>query len=197
MTIKGIICDFGGVIGTDADTILHDILIERGVSEEEFLEIWRLHWPKMKIGEEETDDIWNEVKKRYGDFDIDELKSEYRKGITVDASIIDYFRKVKSKGIKLAVLANEAREWFNLKNEIGKLDEVFDVVYSSADLKVPKPYPESYLKTLKALGLEAEEVVFVDNMERNTKAAEEIGMKSILFVNLEQLKKELIGLGII
>jgi FMN phosphatase YigB (HAD superfamily) len=38
--------------------------------------------------------------------------------------------------------------------------------------------------------------VFVDYMEKNIKAAEEVGMKGILFKNIDQLKKDLESLGI-
>ena len=41
--IKGIICDFGGVLGSDADTIFHEVLSENNVSDAEFQEIWRIH----------------------------------------------------------------------------------------------------------------------------------------------------------
>ena len=46
------------------------------------------------------------------------------------------------------------------------------------------------------LGVEAADTVFIDNMERNTKAAEELGIKGVFFTDIEKLKTDLEELGI-
>jgi HAD superfamily hydrolase (TIGR01509 family) len=194
--IKGIICDFGGVLGTDADTIFRDVLIENRISEEEFKEVWRLHWPNMKIGKTDTKPIWAELKKRYPNLNLNQMKIDYENKISVDKKMLGFFKILKSKGFKLAILANEANDWMDIKIEKGRLKEIFNIIHSSADLKIPKPEKEAYLKTVKDLGLETNEVIFIDNMERNKKAAEECEIKSILFESLAKLKKDLAELDI-
>jgi len=41
------------------------------------------------------------------------------------------------------------------------------------------------------LNVKSEEAIFIDDKERNTKAAEALGIKSIIFKNFDQFKKDL------
>lgn len=77
------------------------------------------------------------------------------------------------------------------QNKKGNLTKIFDKVYSSADIKLVKPDKESFKFILKALKSKPEETLFIDNKEQNTKAAEDLGLESILFINAKQLKKQL------
>jgi choline kinase len=45
--------------------------------------------------------------------------------------------------------------------------------------------------TLEKLNVKPEEAIFIDDMERNTKASEALGIKSIVFENFDQFKKDL------
>ncbi len=67
----------------------------------------------------------------------------------------------------------------------------FDVKVFSCIEGVIKPDRKIYEITLKKLGVKPEEVVFVDDKEENVKAAQDIGINTILFKNSEQFKKEL------
>lgn len=194
--INTIIFDFGGVMGTDSDPIFFEVLAKHGVSKKTSLEIWEKHWKKMEIDNERVDAIWNTVKK-YTTSDIKNISNEYYELIAVNQEMIELCEKLKQKGYKLGMLANETYEWMNIKRQKGNLDKLFDVVYSSADLKSAKPEKKAYLKTLGSLKAKPEETIFIDDRERNVLAAEKLGIKSFVFKDIEQLKKDLSKINII
>lgn len=188
--INTIIFDFGGVLGTDSDTIFIKALVKNKVTENQARKIWRKHWPKLKTGEEHVKSIWCEVEK-HTTTDINKIIHEYNESISVNFDILDICKKLKQKSFKLGILANESSEWMDIKRKKGNLNKIFDIVYSSADIKTPKPFKESYDKILNSLNSTPEETLFIDNMDRNTIAAEELGIKSILFKDIIDLKNKL------
>ena len=54
-----------------------------------------------------------------------------------------------------------------------------------------EPSKKIYLEVLKKLKVKGDECVFIDNEERNIKTAKSLGMKTILFKSMRQLRKEL------
>ncbi|MBU0709014.1 HAD-IA family hydrolase [Patescibacteria group bacterium] len=190
--INTIIFDFGGVLGTDADTIFIETLENNGFTAEKAKEIWRLHWPSLKLGSEDVDVLWRAVGEKTKT-SISIIINEYNDAIAVDESVLNLCKLLRDNGYKLGILANEAFEWMNIKRDKGRLSEVFDAVCSSADLGIPKPDPRSYKLILDKIGSRPEETLFVDNLKRNTKAAETLGIECIVFRDIDQLRKELKG----
>jgi len=194
--INTIIIDFGGVLGTNSDLIFIVALSKNGISKDTALEIWEKHWPKMRVGDEHVEAIWKTVEK-YTTSNIKKITDDYNELIGVSHDMLNLCKDMKKRGYKMGVLANETFEWMDIKREKGKLNEIFDVVYSSADLKFLKPLKESYLKTLESLNAKPGETLFIDNKEKNTKAAEKLGIKSLVFKNITQLKKDLTEIKVI
>ncbi len=65
----------------------------------------------------------------------------------------------------------------------------FSKVFLSFDVGYMKPDKRSYLAVLKELGMP--EAVFIDDRERNVRAAELLGIKGIVYDNPAQLKADL------
>jgi len=66
--------------------------------------------------------------------------------------------------------------------------EGFDEVVLSNEVGLQKPSPEIYQLALSRLRVSADEAVFVDDREINTVAAEALGISSIIYKSIEQLK---------
>lgn len=193
--INTIIIDFGGVLGTDSDTIFFVTLSKHGIPKESALQIWNKHWPAMGEGSEHVESAWRTVAE-HTTSNIHDVINDYNDLIFVNHDMLKICSDLKKKGYKMAILANETLEWMDIKREKGKLNEIFDVVYSSADVKFLKPLNESYLKTLESLNAKPEETLFIDDKERNTKAAEALGMKGLIFQNIIQFKNALSDLEV-
>jgi HAD superfamily hydrolase (TIGR01509 family) len=150
----------------------------------------------LKIGQERIDKIWETVRE-YTTSDVEQISSEYNDLIAIDIEMIELCKILKQKGYKLGILANESYDWMNIKKKRYDLDKIFDIVYSSADIKVAKPEKESYLKIIENLHARPEETLFIDNLSRNTQAAEALGIKSLLFTDSDQLQKDLAKMNIV
>lgn len=194
--INTIIFDFGKVLGTDPYVVFCKALSKYGISKEIAREILGKHWFKLKIGEENADKLWSTVE-GYNPAEINNIILEFNNLISVDDDMIDLCRELKDKGYKLGILANEGLEWMEIKREKGKLKEIFDIIYSSADIKIPKPEEGAYLRILKDLGSEPSETLFIDDLERNTSAAEKLGIKSFIFTGIDKLREDLKNLNIL
>ena len=72
----------------------------------------------------------------------------------------------------------------------------FDIVILSYKVGVRKPDPKIYQIAIDRLQMAPEEIIFVDNAQENFGEANKLGLKGILFKNVEQLKDELKHLGV-
>lgn len=71
------------------------------------------------------------------------------------------------------------------------LIELFDTVVISAEVRVMKPEAKIYSIALEQAGVKAEEAVFVDDVQANIDACQNIGMKGVLFRDPQKAKDEL------
>ncbi|MGZ5286607.1 MAG: HAD-IA family hydrolase, partial [Flavisolibacter sp.] len=67
----------------------------------------------------------------------------------------------------------------------------------SGEEKMRKPHPEFYRLLLSRFDLQADTALFIDDNIRNVKAAEALGIRSIHFQSPRDLKKDLMGMGIL
>ena len=66
----------------------------------------------------------------------------------------------------------------------------------SYKVKYLKPEKEIYLDLINKLNLDAEECIFIDDLEKNVIGAKKIGIKGIQYKNHENLLKELRKLSV-
>jgi putative hydrolase of the HAD superfamily len=105
--------------------------------------------------------------------------------------LLSYYRSLRSRGIRLAILTNNVREWHDAWRTRLKVDELFELVVDSAFEGTRKPEPEIYALTLSRLGLPGEACAFVDDVEVNLPPARAAGMHAIHFRETSQVVAEL------
>jgi HAD superfamily hydrolase (TIGR01509 family) len=81
--------------------------------------------------------------------------------------------------------------WYRLIENKLKLSRYAKWSFVSCELGVRKPDPAIFHIACDTLELPAERLLFVDDRERNTSAAAELGMDTILFESAPQLRREL------
>ena len=69
--------------------------------------------------------------------------------------------------------------------------DMFDVLVFSCIEGVKKPGSKIYKLTLEKLGSEAEQSVFIDDKPEYISGAKEVGINTVLFQSLDQVKNEL------
>jgi putative hydrolase of the HAD superfamily len=105
--------------------------------------------------------------------------------------LFDHYRGLRDRGVRLALLTNNVREWEPLWRTKLPIDDVFETVVDSGFVGMRKPERGIYELTLERLGLPAQACVFVDDLEVNVAAARELGMQTVHFRNTEQAIAEL------
>ena len=88
-------------------------------------------------------------------------------------------------------LTNWSNETFPVVQKKYQIFSLIDNIVCSGDEKLLKPDSKIYHTLLERYNLKAEESVFIDDNINNVKGAIAVGMKSIHFVNAEQLQKNL------
>ena len=97
----------------------------------------------------------------------------------------------------LGALNNEARETNEFRFESFGLRSYFAVSLSSCYLGLRKPEPAIYKRALDILGRPAERILFIDDRPENVAGATGVGTKGIRFTGADQLRRELVTLGVI
>ncbi len=122
---------------------------------------------------------------------LDRFADEYFQAIQTNDELVDYLRGVKARGIRLACLTNNIREWEPRWRAMLPVDELFELVVDSGFVGMRKPEPEIYALTLERLGLPAEVCAFLDDLEVNCDGARAVGITAVQFHSTEQAIAEL------
>jgi 2-haloacid dehalogenase len=111
---------------------------------------------------------------------------------------VEIFRQLKESGeYNIYALTNWSGELFPHARERFEFLKWFDGIVVSGEEKIRKPFPEIYQLLLDRYHLSAGETIFIDDSMRNIKAAEDIGIKAILFISPAQLMQELKAINIL
>ena len=103
----------------------------------------------------------------------------------------EFIKSLKEKYPVIYGLTNWSNETFPMVQKEYKIFSLIDNIVCSGDEKLLKPDPKIYHTLLERYNLKAEESVFIDDNINNVKGAINVGMKSIHFINAEQLQKDL------
>jgi len=195
--IKYVIFDFGGVLVVEGMRAARRLYKEKtGIDIEK---IWytevRSVWKSLEKGENADGDFWEAlerlVKPRDSRFDVNEFKKIIFENQRYNLEVVSLIKKLKAKGYVTALLTNNVKEWIEEWDRNDPLNQYFDVVVSSHEVKEIKPEPRIYQITLERLGAKPEECVFIDDKEKNIDTAIKLGMKGVIFKTPEQGIKEI------
>ena len=105
---------------------------------------------------------------------------EYMAGLEVNADLFAHYRLLHDRGVRLAMLTNNVREWEPHWRTKLPIDEIFEVVVDSGFVGMRKPDQRIYTLVLERLGLDASACVFVDDLPVNVDAAAALGFAAVL-----------------
>jgi putative hydrolase of the HAD superfamily len=98
-------------------------------------------------------------------------------GLRLEEDMLDAVAAVKGAGLKTGLLSNS---WGINYYPTDRLQPLFDALVISGEVGMRKPDPEIFHLTTEKLGVAAEDSVFVDDHPGHLKAAQEIGMTTVL-----------------
>lgn len=129
----------------------------------------------------EYDKIWND--KQEATFNI-------VRGFKKEYWLQTMFRKIKSKGYKIAVASNSIRETVKLSLiSIGLIEEV-DYFVSNEDVGRAKPYPEMYWKCMTALNVLPKNTIIIEDSHIGRQGALDSGAHLLPVENAQEVNSE-------
>lgn len=100
-------------------------------------------------------------------------------------------RRLKAEGRPVYGLSNFASGKFAIARRIYDFLDAFDVCVVSGHVGVVKPDPRIYEILFERAGRRPQDLVFVDDSQRNVEAAQALGMAAILYAPGTDLESEL------
>lgn len=100
-------------------------------------------------------------------------------------------------GIALSALTNWSGETFPIARERFGILRRFSTILVSGDERLLKPDPAIFALACERESLDPGRTVFVDDSPRNAAAATEFGLTGLVFMDAEQLRSNLVELGLL
>ena len=109
--------------------------------------------------------------------------------------MVGWLKEIHSSGMKTGLLSNMPHDMIDYARQKFAWLEHFDHLSFSAEVSLTKPDRAIYEHSLRAVGVTAEEALFVDDKEANIEGAQAQGIRAIQFQSVQQFADELDKLG--
>lgn len=202
--IRAVVSDFGGVLTTPLLASFLALQDEIGVAPEAFAEAMRairetdgeVPLYRLERGELSEDEFLERLR---GALEpqlghrphLHRFKEVFFGALDPNEPMIELMRELKERGLRMAMLTNNVREWEPLWRPMLPVDEIFETVVDSGFVGCRKPEPRIYEIALERLDLPADACLFVDDLEVNCDGARQIGMHPVHFRDNEQAIAEI------
>lgn len=129
------------------------------------------------------------------DLSITDFKQMIREHFIEIEGTREIYERLGSK-YELILLSVNSKEWVQYMENHFDYERLFNIVIYSYDIGYVKRQKESFRYVLSKYNLNSEEVLLIDDSQRNINTAATLGIKTLRFVNSNQLKKDLERLAI-
>jgi HAD superfamily hydrolase (TIGR01509 family) len=202
---KYIVFDFGGVImnfGHDAGEgkkttgIPGDLSRIFNISLDKAEEIWREHKVSLIKGLESPRNFIDKINAHLGLSVDPEIAIKYweegyaLKRENINWELVELIKQLKSS-YKILLLSDAINLNRGKDKWIIELDDLFDQIYRSYETHTQKPDEKAYLNMLEKIPANGSECLFIDDVQANVDGGNSVGIKSLLYTELEKLRKDL------
>lgn len=192
---KAVIFDLGGVLVRTKDRRSRADLAHRlGLTYDELSRlVFESESARLAtLGKKSTTEHWESIRGSLGitTDDFPAIRSGFWGGDVLDTGLVAYIHSLRPR-FKTGLLSNA---WDNLRrviNETWKIADAFDDILISAEVGISKPDARIYQMAVQRLGVLPHEAVFVDDFPHNVQAAQDFGLRGILFKTSDQVRRDL------
>lgn len=193
--IKVVIFDVGGVLARNIlGPKIRDLARKYDKDAALLGELRNKYRPLVDSGQLNEAEFWRQVLKDVG-VEATAEDCDFSPYIELIDGTLEIAQSLKER-YRLAILSNDAPETARARRDKFGFDELFEEIVISGEVGVKKPDPRIYELTIKRLGVKPGECLFIDDKEKNLEPAREIGMRTILFKDAEQLHDGLKKIGV-
>jgi putative hydrolase of the HAD superfamily len=191
--MRHLLCDFGGPLLRLPFEMRAEVAAKLGVPESDIpggpLDPDDDRWRAAMRGEITQRDYWAEVAERFG-LDTHGLMSliyEPSGDHVIRTEAMTLIEEVQASGCKAGLLSNDLEafmgaEWQRPITVLETLDPVIDLSFA----EYLKPDPRAFADGIAAMGVDAGDIVFVDDSEENVDGAVAVGLIGVLFDTADQ-----------
>lgn len=194
--IKTIMFDFSGVLTKKKcfDVLSEKLSKKYKVNSDELFEKLKLHNYNNSVGRESTKQFWEKACKgtkiKYEDF-VKALETCYE----LDDEMIKLVKDLKNS-FELILISDNYPE-LSAKMRLDKKLSVFDEMFFSNEMEMRKSDYHAFVQVLREINRKPNECLMIDDKQENVNSARKAGMNAILFKDVQQLRRELEGFGIL
>lgn len=188
--MKNIIFDIGGIIFDDSKANMEKLLNKN--CDLLYKSIYGKGFKKCLLGEKTVDSL---IQESLNDKNYEEIKYMlYKNNLSLTYPIIkenfEYIKTLKDK-YNLYLLSNITEDSYNYVNKVINIEKNFKGGVYSYQEHLVKPDKSIYNLILKKYNLKKEETIFFDDRLKNVEAAENLGIKAILFKSIDDIKNNI------
>ena len=192
--IKAVIWDMGGVFLRSMDSSPREELADQyGLSLDE---INKLVFNSESayiatVGKIDVETHWMQTGSKLGitGKELDRFREKFFEGDRIDYDLINFIRQLKpSSTTGLLSNAWSDMRWILTKSK--PCIDAFHISVFSYEVGLAKPDPEIYTYILRLCGMEPEEAIFIDDVQGNIDAANDLGIHGIHFTDPRQAMRD-------
>jgi putative hydrolase of the HAD superfamily len=183
--MKAIIFDFFGVINSDTGMVW----LRKNIPDEQASENLRAMFSKVDIGETPELEFFQIAAHKVGRSPSD-VRNEWFELSHINPDVISLIAELR-KEYKIALCTNAPSALVRDILQKTGIDNYFDDIFISSELKMIKPHPDIFMHILNKLGLKPEKALFIDDSITNVNGARNIGMQALQFTDATQLKADI------
>jgi len=199
MNFKAIGFDYGGVIaGVSGPEFKKRITSLLGIEIKTFENVYFKFNHLINSNSLSEEDFWMKICEELGVSDKCADLIKFIKELPrykINEKMIELVDKLRGNGYKTGLLSNNDLSAATQFKKTG-LANHFNIVVVSAEIGFSKPHPKAFEIFAEQLGVTTDELVYIDDSERNLAAAKEVGFYPILFTDYESLLDSLKTAGI-
>ena len=190
MKYTAIIFDFFGVISSE----VAPRWLKKNLPVADAAKVREKYIRPVDVGEISENDFFERIAELTQKTPMD-VRDEWISLASINSELVRYI-KTLHKYYKVALCSAAPTPFLKEIIKKNNLSQLFDTIIISSGERMTKPNPAIFKLVLEKLGTKPEETVFVDDNVLNIDEANTLGIKSFVFSNLEQLKKDFKSLGI-
>ena len=193
MTIKCILFDAGGVV-INSELFSVQYQKEHSVTNDEMIPFFKGDFQKCIVGKADLIELvkpWLSKWKWEGTVE-EFLQFWFNAEHNVDEQMVEIIKKSRKKGIKCYLATNQEKYKTQYMKNHMRFEDLFDHVFSSAEIGYKKPDREFYEFILNEIKnkhkIYPPEIMFFDNSQRNVDEAKKLDIEAHFYRSFEEFE---------
>ncbi|MCH7492706.1 HAD hydrolase-like protein [Patescibacteria group bacterium] len=105
-------------------------------------------------------------------------------------TVVLYVTSLRRRGYKCVLLSKNLATWFVIEEGYLHFKQYFDTTINTQALNLPKARKKTMQYICKRFDVGPSEIIYIDDLPQNLKVPESMGVKTVLYKNFKQIRRE-------